>query len=64
MFDDPLTFAMNWLVWETVSDTVAGVTDTLIGVRATLALADLARSATLVAVRVTDCALEIDPGAV
>ena len=64
MFDDPLTVAVNWLVWETVSDAVAGVTDTLIGVSAMLALADLVGSAALVALTVTDCALEIEAGAV
>ena len=63
VFDDPLTVAVNWLVWETVSDAVEGVTDTLIGVRATLALADLVGSAALVALTVTDCALEIKAGA-
>ena len=64
MFDDPLTVAVNWLVWETVSDAVEGVTDTLIGVRATLALADLVGSAALVALTVTVCALGIEAGAV
>ena len=64
VFDDPLTVAVNWLVWETVSDAVEGVTDTLIGVRATLALADLVGSAALVALTVTVCALGIEAGAV
>ena len=62
--DEPLTVAVNWLIWETVSDVTAGVTDTLIGVNVMLALANLLGSAALVAVTVTDCALEIDAGAV
>ena len=64
MFDDPLTVAVNWLVWETVSDAVEGVTDILIGVKVILALADLVKSAVLVVWTVTVCALEIEAGAV
>ena len=65
VFDDPLTVAVNWLVWETVSDAVAGVTDTLTGgARPMLALADLVGSAALVALTVTVCALAIEAGAV
>jgi hypothetical protein len=65
VFDDPLTVAVNWLAWETVSDAVEGVTDTLTGAaRATLTLADFVGSAALVALTVTDCALAIEPGEV
>ena len=65
VFDDPLTVAVNWLVWETVSDAVAGVTDTLTGAaRAMLALADFVGSAALVALTVTVCATVIEAGAV
>jgi hypothetical protein len=65
VFDDPLTVAVNWLVWETVSDAVAGVTETLTGgARAMLALADFVGSAALVALTVTVCELVIEAGAV
>jgi NAD(P)H-hydrate repair Nnr-like enzyme with NAD(P)H-hydrate dehydratase domain len=65
VLDEPVTVAVNWLVWETVSDAVAGFTDTLTGgARAMLALADLVGSAALVAMTVTVCALEIEAGAV
>ena len=65
VFDDPLIIAVNCWVWETVSDAVAGVTDTLAGgVSAMLALADLVGSAALVALTVTVCALAIEAGAV
>ena len=65
VFDDPLTVAVNWLVWETVSDAVAGVTDMPTGgIRAMLALADFVESAALVALTVTVCALTIEAGAV
>ena len=65
VFDERLTVAVNWLVWETVSDAVAGVTETLTGgARAMLALADFVGSAALVAFTVTVCALAIEAGAV
>src|SRR5215467_897647 len=61
----PLTVAVNccWPLAVRVTDT--GVTDTAtVGVSATVALADLVGSATLVAVMVTVCAEEIVAGAV
>jgi hypothetical protein len=65
VFDNPLTVAVNWLVWETVSDAIEGVMDRLTGgARAMLALADFVGSAALVALTVTVCALAIEAGAV
>ena len=65
VFDDPLTVAVNWLVWDAVRDAVFGVRETVIGgARAMLALADLVESAALVALMVTVCAPEIESGAV
>ena len=65
VFNDPLTVAANWLVWETVSDAVVGVSETLTGgAKAMIALADFVGSAALVALMVTVCALEIEAGAV
>ena len=65
VLDDPLTVAVNWLVWEAVSEEVVGVSETATGgVKAMLAPADIVGSATLVALTVTDCALEIEAGAV
>jgi hypothetical protein len=65
VFDDPLTVAVNWLVWEAVREAVVGVKETLTGgAKAMLALANLVGSAALVAVTVTLCALAIEVGAV
>ena len=65
VFDNPLTVAVNWLVWEAVREAVVGVRETLTnGARATLALADCVGSAVLVALTVTVCALAIEAGAV
>ena len=65
VLDDPLTVAVNWLVWEAVSEEVVGVSETLTGgAKAMIALADLVVSAALVALTVTFCALEIEAGAV
>ena len=65
VFDDPLTVAVNWLVWEAVREAVVGVKETLTGgAKAMLPLANLVGSAALVAVTVTLCALAIEVGAV
>jgi hypothetical protein len=65
VFDDPLTVAVNWLDWDADRDFVEGVTETLTGgMTVTLALADAARLATLVAVTVTVCELDTVAGAV
>ena len=65
VFDDPVTVAVNCWVWDAVRDAVNGVSETVTGgARAMLALADLVESAALVALTVTVCALEIEPGAV
>ena len=53
------------MVSDATREAVEGVTKTVIGeVRVTLALADFVESAALMAVTVTVCALEIEPGAV
>jgi hypothetical protein len=65
VFEVPVTAAVNVWVCEGVRVTLPGVNATLTGgASATLALADLVESATLVAVAVTVCALVIEPGAV
>ena len=65
VLDDPLTVAVNWLVWEAVREAVVGVKETLTGgARAMLALADWVGSAALVALTVTVCAPETEAGAV
>ena len=62
---EPLTVAVNCWVWERVIDAVEGVTDTeTVGVSATVAVADLVGSATLVACTVTVCAAAMLAGAV
>ena len=68
----PVTVAMNCWVCETVSEVLKGVSETVtgegvstvIGMRVTVALADMAGSAVLVAFTVTFAALAIEAGAV
>ena len=62
---EPETVAVNCLVWEPLSVADVGVNVTVTGgTTATLALADLVGLATLVALTVTLCVLEIEAGAV
>jgi hypothetical protein len=60
----PPTVAVNGWLCEAVSEVVEGVRVTVTGVRLMVALADLVRSAVLVAVTVTFCVLAIEAGAV
>ena len=61
----PVTVALNCWLCPDVSVTEGGFTDTVIvGISVTVAVADLFESATLVAVTVTNCWLEILAGAV
>src|ERR1039458_9742483 len=65
VFDVPVTAAVNAWVCEGVRVTVPGVNATLTGGASdTLALTDLVESATLVAVTVMVCVLEMEAGAV
>ena len=65
VFDVPVTAAVNACVCDGVRVTLPGVNATLTGRTSdTLALAVLVESATLVAVTVTVCALEMEAGAV
>jgi hypothetical protein len=60
----PVTVAMNCWVCETVSEVMEGVSETVTGMRVTVALADMVGSAVLVAFTVTFAALAIEAGAV
>ena len=65
VLDELATVAVNACVCDGVSVTLPGVNATLTGGASdTLALADLVEFATLVAVTVTVCALEMEAGAV